>query len=68
MWHYGGWWMGLGMAAFWIVVAVGVWALVRAGQRPEHRNARDILDERYARGDLSKDEYEERRRVLINHS
>jgi putative membrane protein len=68
MWHYGmNWWMWFGMASFWIVIALVVWALIRSGQRPSQRTAQEILDERYAKGELSKDEYEERRRVLINH-
>ena len=65
MWHGGwGWWMGFGMIAFWVAVAVVVWALVRSGQRPGHQSPREILAERYAKGELSKEEYEERSQVL----
>jgi putative membrane protein len=68
MWHYGmSWWMWFWMTSFWIVIGVIVWSLIRWGQRPDRRSAQDILDERYANGELSKDDYEERRRVLINH-
>ncbi len=57
--------MMLGMVLFWALVlaalAVGVWWL--AGQwRPQPRDtALDVLRERYARGEISRDEFEARR-------
>jgi putative membrane protein len=46
-------------------VAGGVSADGRSGRSPRDRSsARRLLDERYARGDLSTDEYRERLRVL----
>ena len=35
-----------------------------AGGRPEHDRARELLDERYARGDITTEEYRERRSAL----
>jgi len=37
----------------------------RTAPRPEGNRALDILDERFARGELDQREYEERRRLLI---
>ena len=69
MWGYGfGWFGALFMLAFWTLVVVGIVWLVRSGaDRADgagFSNARRILDERFASGDLSEEEYEERRRVL----
>lgn len=78
MWHMGdGWgsWMIFGtlmMAAFWIVVIWAVIALARrpldapGGSRPDHEpTPLEILERRYARGELSDDEFERMRARLI---
>ena len=67
--HHG--WDGPGP---WILVPVLFWALLigfvvwqvrRAGWPPSARHAgRSVLDERYARGEITADEYRERRDVL----
>lgn len=78
MWHDGGWgagtWvlMSLLMIAFWTVVVVGVVWLVRgSGRAPTSTgpsaaggSARRILDERLARGEISEEEYRQRRATL----
>ena len=78
MWHSGWGWGGmifgggLLMAAFWIVVIALVVLLVRrvGGSAPPHHpdqarpTALDVLRERYARGEIDKEEYEERRKTL----
>jgi putative membrane protein len=76
MWHWGdgfGWGLGmLGMAVFWIVVIVAlVWVarLVwdRGGPRESSRPPEtplEILQRRYARGEIDRAEYEEKRRDL----
>ena len=70
MWGYG---MGglawLLMAAWWMFVIVAVVWLVRTAadsrdSRSERETAKRILDERFATGELSVEEYEQRRRVL----
>lgn len=67
--HMGGW--GWGMALFgWVfmvlVVALVVWAIWSSPGRSEtpgrrRRGALDVLDERYARGEIERDEYLQRR-------
>lgn len=59
----GGWmwlWGTLMMLTWVAVVAAAVWLVARSlgGQRAD--SARQILDERYARGELSTEEYRER--------
>jgi putative membrane protein len=64
----GGWWVWgtLLMVVAIAVVALVVWLIVRnprADDRPSS-SARDILSERYARGEIDSEEYEERLRKL----
>lgn len=65
-----GWWilMTVGMVAFWGLVIFGVVWLVRSlgpGQHPHGGpGAHEILDQRFARGEISPDEYRERREHL----
>ena len=79
-WHDNGWgpgtWiaMGLMMLAFWALIAVLVVYVVRnLGHRPAEQvgtrvappnQAMQILDERFARGDIDADEYNQRRASL----
>lgn len=67
-WHEGGWgiaWMILS----WSVIVALIWALVRiftrqSDRRERTRDAKDVLAERYAKGDIDAEEYHERLRVL----
>lgn len=62
-----GWWtfvMGLGMLLFWGAAIGLVVLLVRAFARPGRHDALALLRECYARGEITGDEYEARRRVL----
>ncbi len=72
-WAFGGLWFVL----VWAVLIVAAIALVRAFTRrriepvavpspPTKPTPLDILDERFARGEIDKADYEERRRVLSN--
>lgn len=73
-WHHGdwggGWWvvMGLGMVLFWALVIVAIVWLVRGGLGPRDHVQREdpleILDRRLAAGEISVDEYEQRRATL----
>jgi len=61
-----GWGMfgGFGMLFFWVLLIVVIVLLVRGRPAQERQSPLDILKERFARGEISKEEYEERRKVL----
>ena len=69
-WMWGAW--GLGMMAMMLVswslviagIVLGIRWLAGQGQRSGSDRALDILRERYARGEIDKDEFEARRRDL----
>jgi putative membrane protein len=57
------------MALFWVVLIIAVVYVMRRsewGQAPrkEEDQALSILRERYAKGEMNKEEFEERRRAL----
>ena len=74
MGDWGGWGMGIGgifMILFWALIIFGVVALVKwiffngsSSTGTSGRNALDILKERYARGEINREQYEEMRRNL----
>lgn len=65
-WGFGLWWlMPFVMIAFWIVVIVGIISLIRWLARSERgreikseETALDILRKRYAKGEISKEDFE----------
>jgi len=73
MWEYGmGWgWGWLGMILFWLVpillIAVVLKYFFGSGFRPnpgardDRHRALDVLEERYARGDIDREEYLQKR-------
>ena len=78
MWNYGmGWggWllMSLVTVGFWALVVFGIVTLFRGTRGPtppadSHGNdeARRILDERFARGDIDAEEYRRRQQILYS--
>lgn len=72
-WFGPGWGLlaGLASLAFWVLVVVVVIGLLRGrsdGRAPFTSSALRILEERYARGAISQQEFEERRRVLTEQA
>lgn len=67
MWNYamGGFAWTL-MVGWWVLVVAGIVWLVRtvATQSSDTDDARRLLDERFAAGELSVDDYQARRRAL----
>ncbi len=67
-----GWgWIGLGivhMALFWILVILGITVLVKwlAGSSSDREGDRamDVLRERYAKGELTREQFEQMKRDL----
>ncbi len=75
MWGYDhGGMMGIGMILLWLIpIALLVWLFAKAASgrsdKGETRQSpREILDARYARGEIGRDEYQERRADLEGHS
>jgi len=75
MWymHEGfGWWMafgGLWMVIFWGgIIALVVWGILKSTGRnslTHHTNPADIARERYAKGEISREEYEQIKKDLF---
>jgi putative membrane protein len=72
-WNFGwGWGMGIGCIAtflLWILIILGIVFLVRAILRSERKGtaeetALDILKKRYARGEIGREEFEEKRKDI----
>lgn len=75
---YGQWGMGYGyggifMILWWILIIVGIVAVVkwlttsasgRAGRQVADKSALDILKERYARGEIEQEEFQRKKREL----
>lgn len=68
---WGGWlMMAIGMGGFWILLAVLVVALLRNGRpaRTPGTDAREILEQRFARGEIDVEEYQARLDTLTRAS
>ena len=69
MWGFGGWWMII----IWIAVIVGIVFLVKwlveqgrtgGGTSEREESALDILKKRYAKGEIDREEFEQKKRDL----
>ena len=69
-WGQGWWWMGLSMILFWaVVIGFVVWAVRTSGRQADAGQAdraREVLEERYVRGDIDEEEFTRRLRHLEN--
>jgi putative membrane protein len=66
-WHGGPWFLVFPL--FWIALLVGAWFLFRRrDDRGRTHSAEEILGERYARGEITAEEYQQRREVLRRRS
>lgn len=70
MWGYGwgsSWVNVVFMVLLWSLMGTGIVWLVRSGfatRGERHDSARRLLDERFATGEITAEDYESRRRVL----
>ena len=69
-WGVMGGFMGIGMVIFWGLIIWGIVVLVRGVVPGNHYSgqsdsALEVLKRRYARGEISKEEFEEKKRDLI---
>jgi putative membrane protein len=68
MWGWEWGWMALWMSVFWVsVVLLVIWGVRHMSPpgRSGGSRAMEILEERFARGEIDQDEFESRRRDLI---
>ena len=66
---YGWGGMGLGMLLWWLAIAIALVMFVRyvtSSGNDNPKSARKILDERYSRGEIGREEYEQKKRDLEN--
>ena len=67
-WSFGSsmmWMMWLFGLIFWVgLIAFGVWAVRRFTERRPAGGARQILEERFARGEIDDEEFQRRLRTL----
>ncbi len=59
---------GVGMLIFWILVIIGIIYLIKNSScgsgRKEEKRPLDILKERYAKGEIDKEEFESKKKDL----
>ncbi|MFA4936656.1 MAG: SHOCT domain-containing protein [Candidatus Methanoperedens sp.] len=65
-----GYGMGIIGLIFWILVIIGIVLLIKylwrgGGARRDQESALEILKKKYARGEISKEEFEEKKKELL---
>ncbi len=64
----GGWWIL--MFIFWLLVLIGIVLLIKylwehGGAKAGQESALEILKARYAKGEISKEEFEEKKKDIV---
>ena len=65
-----GWGMGWAWILGLVILVIIIWLVVktvnqdRSASQSRNKSALDILKERYARGEISKEEYEEKKKII----
>lgn len=69
--HWGDWMMGgwLYMLLFWVVIIAGIVLFIKWATGGKNSDSRgdsplEVLKKRYARGEISKEEFEEKKRLI----
>ncbi|WP_148882248.1 SHOCT domain-containing protein [Thermococcus aciditolerans] len=65
-----GWFGAIFMLLFWVLIIAGIiwfikWLVEQSSSSTSKKSALEILDEKYARGEIDDEEYEKRRRRLL---
>ncbi|ALV63433.1 hypothetical protein ADU37_CDS17340 [Thermococcus sp. 2319x1] len=64
-----GWFGMLFMLVFWVLVILGIVWLIKwaaeSGSKTSRKRALEILDEKYAKGEIDDEEYERRKRKIL---
>lgn len=81
MWMHGNWIMGPGWEMGWLMPFGGVWFLILVAvviavllsrssrhHAPQRSTALDLLEQRYAKGEIGRDEYLQKRADILGHS
>lgn len=62
--------MGWGWIVFLFILTAVIWLVVRVSNQntrqnsPDNKSALDVLKDRYARGEIGKEEFEEKKRII----
>ena len=69
----GGWGMGFGFIFWLVILAIIIWGVVwfirsqplSGNKQSRHSTGLELLEERYARGDISREEYLQKKRDIV---